>query len=441
MRNALWQIFEIAVNYYQGLIIALFVYRFLSSRSSKLAKRGLVISGVAFGTAVTVLNLLTIYEGYTSLIYFFILFLYAVIAFKDNIIKKVLSTIIPNIILLLITTVELNLVSSIEKISVQTLIINKDIVRFFTLIAIQVSLLIALKIIIKLFEFADNYTISDWVPIIATLIVSFVLVSLLHVLALSADNHQRLYINIAYLTIIILDFLMFYIIYSLYLKNYKIKEMEMLSIREQHMKQFVDNANYQYELIRKIKHDIKNQLSAVYILISKDETQEAMDLIASSSDVVNSVESFVKTNNAVANSIINSKLSAASALGIKVSCITVNDFIGVSELDLCDLLSNTLENALTACENMSTETAKFIYLEISKENNIYTFLIKNSIEQSVLSKNPRLQTTKLDKADHGLGTSIIKDISEKYNGRCDFYESDNMFCCQVILMARETDSN
>lgn len=45
--------------------------------------------------------------------------------------------------------------------------------------------------------------------------------------------------------------------------------MEMQSIREQHMKQFVDNANSQYDLIRKIRHDIKNQLSAVYFMLSK----------------------------------------------------------------------------------------------------------------------------------------------------------------------------
>lgn len=250
---------------------------------------------------------------------------------------------------------------------------------------------------------------------------------------MTASSDERIYINLSYLLILIINIFIFYIIHSLFEKNQRLNDMEMQSVREQHMKQFVDNANSQYDLIRKIRHDIKDQLSAVYILISKDETQEALNLIAKSSDVVNSVDTFVRTNNSVANSIINAKLSAASALGIKVSCITVNDFWGISELDLCDLLSNTLENALTACKNMPTEANRFIYLEIGKENNVYTFLVKNSIERSILGINPKLQTTKSDKINHGLGTAIIKDISEKYNGRCDFYEVNNTFCCSVIL--------
>ena len=48
-------------------------------------------------------------------------------------------------------------------------------------------------------------------------------------------------------------------------------------------------------------------------------------------------------------------------------------------------------------------------------------------------KNPKLKTTKKDSINHGLGTSIIRDITNKYNGRYDYYEIDNAFCCSVIL--------
>ena len=116
-----------------------------------------------------------------------------------------------------------------------------------------------------------------------------------------------------------------------------------------------------------------------------------------------------------------------------MSWITVNDFVGINELDLCDLLSNTLENAITACEAMPPDLNKFIYLEISKENNIYTFIVKNSLDKSVISENPKLKTTKKDIINHGLGTSIIRDIVNKYSGRYDYYEIDNAFCCSIIL--------
>lgn len=433
MKNLLWKCFELVINYYQGFIMTWFVYRFLNPKSLKQAKTFLSIFSIIFGTTITLLNHITLYEGFTSTLYLVILLVYAIIAFNDSIIKKLLSTIIPNIILLLITSVELNLLSSLNRISVKDLITNDNSVRFMTLIVIQISLWISLKIIIKLFKFSDSYTISDWSPIITVLISSFILVSLLHVLSLNADDTQRIYINLSYLVIIILNFLMFYVIYSLFFKNAQIKNMKVLSVKEQYMEQYVNNAETQYELIRKIRHDIKNQLSAVYFMLSKNETQEAMNLISKSCSVVNGIETYVRTDSAVANSIINSKLSAAAALGIKVSCITVSDFTGISETDLCDLLSNSLENAVTACKNMPIDANRFIYLEIGKENNIYTFLIKNSMHCSVLNINPQLKTTKSDKQNHGLGTAIIKDIACKYNGRYDFYEIDNTFCCSVIL--------
>ena len=433
MKNLLWKCFELVINYYQGFIMTWFVYRFLNPKSLKQAKTFLSIFSIIFGTTITLLNHITLYEGFTSTLYLVIMLVYAIIAFNDSIIKKLLSTIIPNIILLLITSVELNLLSSLNRISVKDLITNDNSVRFMTLIVIQISLWISLKIIIKLFKFSDSYTISDWSPIITVLISSFILVSLLHVLSLNADDTQRIYINLSYLVIIILNFLMFYVIYSLFFKNAQIKNMKVLSVKEQYMEQYVNNAETQYEMIRKIRHDIKDQLTTVYELLTSGKTEDALEFIEQSNGIVKATMTFVQTNNPVANAIINSKLSTASTLGIKVSCITVNDFVGINELDLCDLLSNTLENAITACEAMPPDLNKFIYLEISKENNIYTFIVKNSLDKSVISENPKLKTTKKDIINHGLGTSIIRDIVNKYSGRYDYYEIDNAFCCSIIL--------
>ena len=433
MKNWIWNGFELLINYYQGFIMTWFVYRFLKPRSIKKAKILLPIFGVLFGTTITLLNKYTLYEGFTSTLYIIILLVYAVIAFNDKIIKKILSTIIPNILLLLITSVELNLISSMNKISVKDLITNDNGVRFMTLIVIQISLWLSLKSIIKLFKFSDSYTLSDWSPIIIVLISSFILLSLLHVLSLGANDTQRLYVNLSYLVIIILNFLMFYVIYLLYLKNAQIKNMKIMSVKEQYMEQYVNNAKTQYEMIRKIRHDIKDQLATVYELLSNEKTKEAMGFIEQSSGIVKATMTFVQTNNSVANAIINSKLSTAATLGIKVSCITVNDFVGINELDLCDLLSNTLENAITACEAMPPNSNRFIYLEISKENNIYSFMVKNSLDNSVIRENPELKTTKKDSINHGLGISIIRDIVNKYSGRYDYYEIDNAFCCSIIL--------
>ena len=94
------------------------------------------------------------------------------------------------------------------------------------------------------------------------------------------------------------------------------------------------------------------------------------------------------------------------------------------------LLSNMIENAVTA--STKSKSPK-IELSIKEENLKYTFLLKNSVDTSILSVNPKLVTTKRDTKKHGLGIGIIKNIASKYNGRCDYYEENGFFCCLVIL--------
>lgn len=432
MNDLIWNVSEYTADIYQGFIMSFFIYRFLVPRTKRSAVALMPVCAALFSTAIIILNNISIYEGLASGLYILILFIYALFVFQDSLIKKILASIVAVAVLLLVTTVELNLISSIFRMNIADLIQTKGCLRFITLIVIQVSVTLSLHLILKLFRYSDDYSFTDWFPIIIVLFISFVLVSLLHFLSLSIQNDQRIYINLSDMILLILNFLTFYVIYSIFLKNKEIREMKIAKIREEHMEQFIKTSEAQYDSIRKLKHDIKDQLLSIYELIAHNEIEEAKSFISKTNKIIDT-ETYVKTNSTIANAIINSKLSTAATLGIKVSCITVSDFNGIDEVDLCELLGNILENAITACNEMPSDSSRFIYLEIGKENNIFTFLVKNSLQQSVIEKNPKLRTSKSDKENHGLGIAIIKDIVCKYNGRLDYYEIDNSFCCSVIL--------
>ena len=436
-----WTIFEILINFYQGGLETWFIYKFLTPRSQRTAKIWAIIFAVCEGVLVTAFNHFTIFEGFGSALYWVSLLVFAFCFFSDNAIKKILSISISQVTILFVTSIELNVISSLFRISVKELVLNQGLLRFVTLIIIQISIFIVLRLELMIFRHTDDYTASDWITIIAVLIISFILVTLIHEISLSADFSYRLYINLSYLIIFILNVLIFWIIHSLIEKNRELKEMEIVKLREQYLEQFIGNAESQYDAMRKLRHDIKDKYETVNELLKVQKIEEASRFISESFDLIEKSESYVKTNNNIVNSIVNAKLTMASSLGIKISCITVSDFEGIKETDLCDLLSNTLENAITACKEIADDANKFLYLKIDRETDTYTFLIKNSIDHSVMDRNPRLATTKHDKKRHGLGTSIIKEIAQKYNGRCDFYESEGMFCCQVTLMTDTTVLN
>ena len=72
-------------------------------------------------------------------------------------------------------------------------------------------------------------------------------------------------------------------------------------------------------------------------------------------------------------------------------------------------------------------------MNISADEYKYDFCVKNTISTSVLKNNPKLLTDKQNKKEHGLGVKIIKSIADKYEGKVDFYEESDEFCCRVIL--------
>ena len=123
-------------------------------------------------------------------------------------------------------------------------------------------------------------------------------------------------------------------------------------------------------------------------------------------------------------------MSEAISHGIKVEFKSISDFDELDDFDLCNLISNMFDNAITAVKNCDT---KLIDIIISKKNNYYIIKMSNTIPQSVLDKNPELNTTKQDKTSHGYGIKIIKDIAKKYSGEFDCYEDDGMFYSLVYL--------
>ena len=88
------------------------------------------------------------------------------------------------------------------------------------------------------------------------------------------------------------------------------------------------------------------------------------------------------------NAIINSKFAVAATEGIRTNCSCIKSFDGIDDIDMLHILSNTLDNAITASEKITDESERFINLDISKTMDIYRIVVRNAINESVLKRNP-----------------------------------------------------
>ena len=186
-----------------------------------------------------------------------------------------------------------------------------------------------------------------------------------------------------------------------------------------------------YGEMRKIKHDLEGQYGCLSELISSGKYEQARQYLKSIK-MPNFASSLpINTKNDVLNAILGYLTSKCHTGGIhmkyNISSDNINDF---SPADISVILTNLINNAYEASvQNNVSE----ISLELFEQQNYFCIIVKNPIKESVLSKNPRLKTTKSDQSVHGFGIDSVKMLAEKYNGIADFTEEDCYFRAEVWL--------
>lgn len=189
--------------------------------------------------------------------------------------------------------------------------------------------------------------------------------------------------------------------------------------------------------LAKIRHDTKNHLQNAKVLLSQGQYDAAEKLVSEMIEQTNNIH--LDFNSVTGNDIIDavitvkSTICRTSSIDFKLICETLPK-INISEIDLSSLISNILDNAITAAE--ATDSPRVIlkifvrgeYLNIVSENT-YSGMIKKCDE----GKLTTFITTKFNSNEHGFGTQIIGEIAQKYDGVCVYEYEKVLFKMNVML--------
>ncbi len=431
-------LFEISVNFFQGVIATYFIYSFLGDKKQRnyIKSHGMLFA-LIFTSFVLLFNHFVFFEHFLSGFYVLVLFIYALTCLKGSVAQKLFIS---------VYSIMLMFVSTIGVSSIGTLIYNGNISsilestgakRVVSVIAAQLLIVYLMKFSIKLFRKEENLTKNEWLFISIMLLFSAIIGILMVLAAIQSENMlSQTYLALGLIAIVIINIILIYFIVGISHKNKELMERETDKTRLEYYSQYIKNAETDYQLIRKIRHDTKNLHNVVIELLTQNKVEQAIEYLTDINEKLFERKIYLNTSNDVVNAVVNAKLSIASSLDIEVTCMSIYDFGDIDDVDLCRLLSNMLENAITAFEKQHIEN-KSIIVNISENDSSLFFVVRNSISDSVMASNPKLHTTKSDKLNHGIGIEIIKDIAEKYHGKCDFYERNNMFHCVVILSKNE----
>lgn len=147
---------------------------------------------------------------------------------------------------------------------------------------------------------------------------------------------------------------------------------------------------------------------------------------------MNTVDPSVKTGNAMADAILNSKISLAKSRQISVHVdahIPVK--LNMSELDLCVILGNLFDNAIEASLALpEAQRLIRVYMDM-KNTQLYISFTNFTASKKMPKLGNRFQTTKGD--GHGFGLVRIDNIIARLDGYLSRNSEDGAFTTEILI--------
>lgn len=179
------------------------------------------------------------------------------------------------------------------------------------------------------------------------------------------------------------------------------------------------------------RHDYHNHIQAM--LAMTDSPEQIRNYLWKLNDDLTTVDTVLKTGNVMVDAILNSKLSLIKSKDITVHAkATVPAELRISEIDLCVIIGNLLDNAMEACLRQADGEDRFIRVYIGTLKQQLYICVTNSVGGTVKKVGKTYLSTKAG-ASHGFGLMRTDRLADKYHGYVNRQNEEGAFATEVML--------
>ena len=188
-----------------------------------------------------------------------------------------------------------------------------------------------------------------------------------------------------------------------------------------------------YQTMRAWRHDYHNHMQAIKALLSMGKKEELSDYLDNLEKDLDGIDIAIRTGNVGLDAILSSKVSIARKNNIEVNCTAkVPQDLKVSDVHLCAIVGNLLDNAIEACEKITEGAApRFIRIYIGLFKSQLYISVSNATCEKHRRRLSELVTSKL--GEHGFGLRRIDKLAEKYDGYVNRKNEPGIFATEVML--------
>jgi len=187
-----------------------------------------------------------------------------------------------------------------------------------------------------------------------------------------------------------------------------------------------------YRQMRGWRHDYRSHIQVMKAHAAQGEWDALRAYLDALETDLATVDTAVKTGNAMADAILNSKISLARSKGIQVRAdANIPVILRISELDLCIILGNLFDNAIEASLALPEQRRLIrVYIDM-KGPQLYISFTNFTAGGKQAKHGGRFSSTK--GAGHGFGLARMDATVERLGGYLTRNSEAGAFTTEILL--------
>ena len=187
-----------------------------------------------------------------------------------------------------------------------------------------------------------------------------------------------------------------------------------------------------YKQIRGWRHDYRNHIQTMKAYAAEGDMEAIKGYLDKLDTDLNTVDTVIKTGNAMCDAILNSKISLAQSRHIPVIADAhIPLKLTTSELDLCVIIGNLFDNAIEASLKLPEKDRLIrVYMDM-KETQLYISFTNFTADKKLKKVGGLFHTTKGE--GHGFGLIRTDAIIERNSGYISRNSEDGAFTTEILL--------
>lgn len=201
------------------------------------------------------------------------------------------------------------------------------------------------------------------------------------------------------------------------------------------IRKYCDEVEGMYIKMRGWRHDYHNHIQALQASMALGRYDEVNAYLRQLNDDLTQVDTSVKTRRVMVDAILNGKLNIAAQNHIPVNVKAVlPGGVTVSDLDLCVIIGNLLDNAVEENRKLSSEE-RFIRIYMGKKNTWLYLSVTNAAGKKQSRRGGLFSSSK--GRDHGFGLARVGSLVTKYGGIFSADSEDGGFTAEILIPLAE----